>query len=291
MITSSVTGPVAPAQAVNRENPTPYYAQLAAILRTTIEQSRRPHDPLPSEAELERAYGVSRTVVRQALSHLTNEGLIYRRKGKGSFVAERKHTAALFQTLVSFYDEMAARGHPPVSKVLTLKRITAPDDIAAALRVSENAPVIKLDRLRFVDGEPVVLSTSYIPYDLAPELLGEDLSRCSLYRVMEQKFGLQIDSGVRRIEAITARPADARMLGCKVGAPLLVVNSLVYLPSGRAVELSVSKHRADRTTFETRLVRTPAGAALLPRATAASRDGTEKALMSESRDAGRDGGD
>ena len=255
-------GPMTSAGAIDRENPTPYYAQLAAFLRATIEQRHQPHDQLPSEAELEQTYGVSRTVVRQALSQLTNEGLLYRRKGKGSFVAEPKYMAALFQTFVSFYDDMVARGHPPVSKVLIQKRISAPDDVAEALGLHGTASVIKLCRLRSVDNEPVVLSTSYIPYDFSPGLLGEDLSRCSLYRVMEQKFGLQIVSGTRRIEAIAARSDDARILRCKVGAPLLVVTGTAYLSNGRIVEFSISKHRADRTTFETRLVRMPAGAAL-----------------------------
>jgi len=249
--------------AIERENPTPYYAQLAAILRVKIERGQwRPHDQLPSEAELERTYGVSRTVVRQALSQLTNEGLLYRRKGKGTFVAERKYTAALFQTLVSFYDEMAARGHPPLSKMLIQERVAAPGDISAALGLQGNASVIKLCRLRFVDGEPVVLSTSYIPYDLCPGLLDEDLSRSSLYGVMERKFGLEIASGVRRIEAIAAGRVDARMLRLKVGAPLLVVQSSTYLHDGRAVEFSIAKHRADRTQFETRLVRAHSGSAL-----------------------------
>ncbi len=254
--------PTGGAGGIDRDNPTPYYAQLAAILRTTIEQRYRPHDQLPSEAELERAYGVSRTVIRNALSWLTHEGLIYRRKGKGSFVAEPKYTAALFQTLVSFYDEMSVRGHPPVSKVLSQRRTSAPDDIAAALRLQGGALVIELSRLRSVDGEPVVLSTSYIPYDLCPKLLDEDLSKRSLYRVMEQRFGLQIAFGTRRIEAVAAKAADARMLRYKTGAPLLVVTSVVYLSDGRAVEYSISKHRADRTIFETRLVRTPGSAAL-----------------------------
>ncbi len=249
------TATMAPS-AIDRKNPTPYYAQLAAILRGRIERGEwGVHDQLPAEAELEQIYGISRTVVRQALGQLVNEGLLSRRKGKGTFVAERKYTAALFQTLVSFYDEMAARGHPPVSKILNQEREPAHRDISSALGLKDDAPVIKLCRLRFVDGEPMVLSTSYVPFDLCPGLLDEDLSRSSLYGVIERKFGLEISSGTRRIEAIAAGRDDARMLRIKVGVPLLVVQSTTYLHDGRAVEFSIAKHRADRTVFETRLVR------------------------------------
>jgi len=265
---------------IERENPMPYYAQLAGILRRGIERGEhKSHSQIPSEAELERTYGVSRTVVRQALGQLMHEGLLYRRKGKGTFVAESKYTVALFQSLVSFYDEMAARGHPPLSKVLTQERTTAPGEVAAALRLDRNGSVIKISRLRSVDGEPVVLSTSYVPYDFCPALVDEDLSQSSLYRVMEQKFGLRIASGVRRIEAIAAAPRDARMLRYKVGAPLLVVESTVYLHGGRAVEFSISKHRADRTTFEARLVRVFASSSVSGPQGTASHDGKPDMAM------------
>lgn len=246
-----------------RDNPIPYYAQLAAILRGKIENGEwRPHDRLPSESELERTYGVSRTVVRQALGLLSTEGLLHSRKGKGTFVAERKLTAALLQTLTSFYDEMSARGHPPVSRILTLEREAATRDIASVLGLANNAWIIKLRRLRFVNGEPLVLSTSYIPYDLCPGLLEEDLSQSSLYGLIERKYGLEIVSGVRHIEAVPAPKDEARMLQIKAGAPLLVVRSTTYLRSGRAIEFSIAKHRADRSRFEAHLLRGRPGATL-----------------------------
>ena len=214
-------------------------------------------DQLPSEAELEQVYSVSRTVVRQALTVLTNEGLIDRRKGKGTFVAERKYTPALFETLASFYDEMAARGHPPVSKILTLRSEPAARDAAKALKLPEGASVIKLRRLRFVNDTPVVLSTSFLPHTLCPALLEEDLSQASLYRFLETKYGFEIATGIRRIEAVAAGRDDAHMLKIRTGAPLLVVQSTTYLRDGQPLEFSISKHRADRTQFETHLIRSP----------------------------------
>jgi GntR family transcriptional regulator len=254
-------------RAIDLTNPTPYYAQLASILRATIAtQQWKPGHQLPSEAELEQTYGVSRTVVRQALNVLAAEGLVYRRKGKGSFVAERKYTPALFETLASFYDEMAARGHPPVSKILTLQRQPASGEVAAALRMADGAAVIKLRRLRFVENVPVVLSTSHLPYDLCPSLIEEDLSRKSLYKFLETAYGLEIATGTRRIEAVAAGKDDARMLEIKLGAPLLVVRSTTCLRDGRPIDFSISKHRADRTQFETHLVRAPQPRPLSPMA-------------------------
>src|SRR6188508_2533234 len=103
-------------QTMERATRVPYYAQLQEILAEQIRQGTWPPGHLlPSEAELCARFGVSRTVVRQALSELVHEGLIVREQGKGSFVAQPKISEGLVQRLTGFYEDMAQRGFKPTS--------------------------------------------------------------------------------------------------------------------------------------------------------------------------------
>src|SRR3990172_1139894 len=98
------------------ESNIPYYLQLIDLLKEKIAQGTwKPGDQIPSEPELCSIYGVSRTVVRQALMELELEGLIIRRKGKGTFIAEPKINESLVQKLTGFYQDMVDRGHKPIT--------------------------------------------------------------------------------------------------------------------------------------------------------------------------------
>src|ERR1041384_5940510 len=97
---------------IHRGAPTPYYAQLAEILRDQIARGVvHPGDPLPAESELCATYGLSRTVVRQALDELVAEGLVQKEKGRGTFVSRPKLADLVVQELRGFADEMGDRGH------------------------------------------------------------------------------------------------------------------------------------------------------------------------------------
>jgi GntR family transcriptional regulator len=246
---------------VNRQiipdDPLPYYAQLKNLLMRKIESGEwKPHDKLPSEAELCEQYGVSRTVVRQSLLNLFQEGMIYHRKGKGSFVAEPKLTEGLFQNLIGFHEEMTARGVQLVTKVLENTVIPADDFLMSKLGLNYGDKIIKMKRLRFVAENPIVLSTSYVPYRCCPELIQCDLSSQSFYKTLENDFGLQISHGRRTIEAIEASAKEAKLLNIQPGKPLLMVESQSFLKDGTVFEFSISKHRADRSRFEAHLIRT-----------------------------------
>src|SRR3712207_752721 len=132
---------------IDHDSPVPYYYQLKQILAQEIETGRyEPGDKLPSEHDLCEAFKVSRTVVRQALNELEMEGLLRRRKGRGSFVMPKKVAESLFQNLTGLYEDVTARGGILRSEVRQLERVPAPVPVAAELGLQESDSVIVLDR-------------------------------------------------------------------------------------------------------------------------------------------------
>ncbi|MFQ5796976.1 MAG: GntR family transcriptional regulator [Candidatus Bipolaricaulia bacterium] len=245
-----------PSTTVERNSYIPYYVQVKEALREGIDRGDwQAGDQLPGEAELCRMFDVSRTVVRQALKEMTYEGSVVRAKGKGSFIAEPKVIESLAQKLTGFYQDMVERGHNPVTQVLKQSFSHANPKVAAHLGVKPGTPVIKIERLRFIQDEPIVLVTTYLPYTLCPEVVRADLSHQSLYAFLEKQCGLVIARGRRTLEAVPANEYEARHLQVKKGAPLIMLDSVSYLSDGTPIEYYHALHRGDRSRFEVELVR------------------------------------
>ncbi len=150
---------------------------------------------------------------------------------------------------------MVAKGHQPRSDVLKQDKVRANPKVAAYLKLETGAPVTHIDRLRYVNHEPIVLVTTYLPYDICPDLLEVDLTNQSLYAYLENEHGLFISSGRRFLEAVIANQMEAELLQVDIGSPLLLLNSVSYLEDGTPMEYFHALHRGDRSRFETELVR------------------------------------
>jgi len=241
---------------IDFDRPIPYYVQLIEILKNKINQKVwKPGDKIPGEPELCSEYGVSRTVVRQALLELEQEDLIVRRKGKGTFIAYPKIGESLANKLTGFYQDMVARGLVPETQVLHQRIIPATDELSGYLEIPPGTPVIDIKRLRSVNQEPIQLVTSFIPYELCPRACRVDLTNRSLYEFLEEDCGLKIARGRRFIEAVAAGDEEAKLLRVRRGAPLVMLNSICYLQKGIPIEYYISLHRGDRTRFDIELVR------------------------------------
>ncbi len=234
----------------------PYYIQLIDLLKGKINRGEwQPGDQILSEPELCEKFGVSRTVVRQALREIELEGLIVRRKGKGTFIAEAKINESLAQKLTGFYHDMVERGLTPVTQVLHQSVTKVPNKVLDYLELPPDADVIQLYRLRSVNDEPIVLVTSYLPYHLCPQAAEADFSNQSLYAYLERECGLLIAHGRRYIEAVLASEEEAELLQIEAGAPLLQLNSVSFLEDDTPIEYYEALHRGDRSRFEVELVR------------------------------------
>jgi DNA-binding GntR family transcriptional regulator len=240
---------------IHRDVPIPYYYQLIQLLREDILSGALAADTMiPSEHNLCASYGVSRTVVRQALGELVAEGLLYRVKGKGTFVARRKLEEKFIQRSDGFFREMTSRGYKVESRVLEQAAVIPPPHVRNALRLKAGERTIKIDRLRSVDGEILLFVETYIPEHLCPALVDVDLSNCSLYGVLRDRYNLVVASGRRTVEAVGAHAALARLLHIEKGAPLLKVESISYLADATPLEYYEAWHRGRRSKFEIEVV-------------------------------------
>ncbi len=249
--------------AIDRRSAAPMYDQLRQLIIDHIErEGLQPGDGLPGEHRLCEQYGISRTVVRQALAQLEHEGLVERVKGKGTFVARPRTSESLVHTLEGLYDEVERRGGHVHSDVLRHERTVADGEVAAALEVPPGSPVVVLERLRYVDGDAWSLSTTWMPEDVGGLTLGVDLTESSLYGLLRD-HGIRATHGVRSAEATVATHEQAQHLGVSAGSALLRLRSVSRDDDDRVIEFFLAYHRGDRSRFEFQLNREQSQAALI----------------------------
>jgi len=236
---------------VIHSSPIPYYFQFCSYAEAKIKAREWKAGQLfPSEQELCEVLGVSRTVVRQALSELKRKGLIQKQNGKRSTIAVPQYEGGLMQTLRGLYQDVVQKGKKLTTRVLQFKVMEADAEVAAALRIAVGERVIRLDRLRFIDDAPEAYVSTYIPEALCPALVHEDFTAQSLYEVLSSKFGLNIAQGRRTIQAITLERDEAVLLGLRAGSAALLLKSIGQLQDGTPLEYFVAKHRGDCSKFE-----------------------------------------
>jgi GntR family transcriptional regulator len=244
---------------VRRDSPVPFYEQLRQVLLDQIEQGDvQPGDPLPSEFELCAEFGVSRTVVRQAIGELVNEGRLYRMRGKGTFVAKPKLHEQFMESTVGFFEDLTSRGHVVESRVMSCELVQPTERVVEALGTATGEQCIELVRLRSVNNEVIAFTKSYLPdygAGFFDDLRATDLSKLSLYRFLEDRWSIRIYSGHRSIEAVLATGMLSRMLKIRAGDPVLSIESVGRDASDRIVEYFQAWHRADRTRLDIDVVR------------------------------------
>lgn len=243
---------------IDRSGASPLYHQLRQWLASRILSGELPPGTqLPGDHELSESLAVSRSVVRQALSELRHDGLIERERGRGTFVATPKTAQGLIGGLRGLADDAAFRGQRVESTVLRLAETSADELVARVLGLEPGEPVVELERLRSLDGEPWVLVVSRLPAKLVPGLVRRDLGGAeSLYRILREDYALPIVGSVRRVEAAVTDAREAHLLRMRVGEPLLVLRSIGYTTGSKPLDYFIARHRGDRSAFEVSL---PAG--------------------------------
>jgi GntR family transcriptional regulator len=233
----------------------PLYYQLENILREKIKSGEyRPGDPFPTEDQLVQSYRVSRITVRQALSALEKDGLIIRRRGRGSVVTEGQVRLEPMK-LTGMIEDIIAMGIKTKTRIINFGFIRPAKKVAEGLKLNEDEYVLRIERIRLIKGSPVSYTISYIPSDLGKKIGIKDLTSQPILNILEKKCKVKIGRGFQIIEATLADSRVGALLDVMAGAPLLKIERTVFDVNDRPVEYISILYRSDRYHYTVDLVR------------------------------------
>jgi GntR family transcriptional regulator len=201
-----------------------------------------PGKRLPSEADLAARYGVARMTIRQALGDLASEGMVVRRQGLGTFATEAL-PARTTNKLMSFTEEMKRRGHEVQTRVIKASVDHPPPAASEALQVAQCSVAVLIQRLRVVNGSPVAVQSSWLPFARFAGLVSQPLLDGSLYATLESSYGVHIALARKTITAAAVDEYHASLLELEPGNPVLLTIRTTYDSSNFAVEYATSAMR------------------------------------------------
>jgi GntR family transcriptional regulator len=234
---------------IDKQAKVPLYHQINQNLRQLIEGGHlQPGDGVPSEWELSDLYGVSRLTVRRALEELAREGWLTRRHGVGTFVANTK-VAQIVPSKLGFTQKMQEIGRLPSSRLISLKVILSPAEVAIHLGLEAGAPVIELVRVRLADDEPIMLETSYLSQARFPDLTEAGLGNHSLYEFLSQHYHTTLVAVDQTLEPTLLTVLEAELLEAEPQSPAMLSEVLAFTTEDTAIEYSRAVTRADKCKF------------------------------------------
>jgi DNA-binding GntR family transcriptional regulator len=233
---------------LNAKGSSPLHTQVANQLEKYVKRGTwKPGEKIISERELMELGNISRATVRQAIGSLVQAGVLEKIQGAGTFVKQAKIEQPV-NVVYSFSQQLRGLELKLEDKLLNREIIYASEELAKQLQIRENSKVIYLHRLRFIDGEPFMISKAYVPYNLCPELL-QDKVDTSLYTLLVERYGLPIVDATDKIEALPADKELSKRLKLSAHTPILFVERLAHTTGGRILHLGLNYIRGDRCFF------------------------------------------
>lgn len=221
--------------------------QVADVLRRQVLQGHLSNGPLPSETELATEFGVSRNTIRESLNLLRHEGLVVRVPGVGTRVVASKYLHGI-DDLCGLAETLHGCGQVH-NEVRVSGTVPAPGAVARRLGIPVGDPVTYLERRRLVDDIPLSLDLTYLVPDLGERLVRQDLAGNDVFVLLERLAGTRLGDAELTLEAASADAHSAAILEIPPGAPLLMLERLTRLDTGRPVDLEFIRMRGDRITM------------------------------------------
>jgi GntR family transcriptional regulator len=226
----------------------PLYQRIRAqLLKNISSNNLNVGDPIPTEAELMKRFGASRTTVRNAISCLVNEDLIIREPGRGSFV--KKSLFKRHVKLTGSYSDILGVGKRTLAKVLRFEYVKPTFDVMQELKIGEDERVLRIDRVRFVDGIPFLYSINYVPEDIGRSFSIRDLEEHNMTELLTKKSRQDIKEFVQNFSAAIAEDQIAELLKVPRAFPLLEIKRVAISRDQRPINLLFGYFRSDIYVF------------------------------------------
>lgn len=208
-----------------------------------LENHLKPHDRLPSERELSQMWNMNRVTLRSAITSMERAGRLYRIQGRGTMVAPR--FVRTLQNLESFTKYASIHNATPETRLLSFSKVECDKHLAQRFQRKLGERLYRISRLRFIDGIPIMIEHSFIPYDLAPGLEEHDLVKGSLYAILEDTYGLLLDHGEEKTSVTSVNPEEAEYLGIPAESPAFWIVSTTRDSRNMVVEYCRTIARVD----------------------------------------------
>jgi GntR family transcriptional regulator len=230
---------------IDKQSSVPLYLQIQNYLVDEIHQgSYAPGARVPSELELAAQLSVSRMTARKALDALVSKGMLYRRKGKGTYVSDSIVSYNL-TTMQSFSRTLQARGYHVDTRILLIDAVVGPPDILAGLNLDPGSKLVVVRRLRLVESKPAAIHIAYLDHRVYAPLLHVDLGTRSLLDAMHDISGVPMSHTNDSVQADLASREEAALLEIKPGSPVLRVEGVAYSEYGEPTRFSKAIYRGD----------------------------------------------
>jgi DNA-binding GntR family transcriptional regulator len=232
---------------IDRASPVPLYFQISRRLEEAVERGDLvPGERLPNEIEFAESLAISRPTMRRAIDELVERGMLTRKRGVGTQVANAQVRRRV--ALTSLHDDLTAAGRKPETQVLRYDPAHVDRHAARALGTAPDEPLVYCERLRLADGQPLAILRNWLP-ERFNDITGQDLETHGLYHLLGQRNGRPAVAK-QRITAVPAGSVEARLLGTKRNAPLISMLRTAFDAAGHAVEFADNLYRADLYAIE-----------------------------------------
>lgn len=224
------------------------YIQIYSQLLNRIESGEVPSNSyLPSENDLMNEYHASRDTIRRALNLLLQNGYIQKQKGKGSIVLEFDKIDFPISGLTSFKELAPFMGHESTTKVITLEKIVANEDLKQKLYMEEG-DVYFIERVRTIEKERVIIDIDYLNAQIVPNVT-EKIAQNSLYDYIENELGLKISFARKEVTVKPVTKQDMELLDLNGFDMVVSIVSYTYLEDATLFQYTESRHRPDKFRF------------------------------------------
>jgi len=206
---------------------------------------------IPSEQEFCEMYDISRPTVRQAIAELTNSGVLYKEKGKGTFVAKSKMVVDI-KIFSGFTDSILDSNEPGKKNIISLSITENANNsfleniFHSGLSSNIRSEFIEIKYLSLHNNDVMSLNISYLPHGLFPNLIDDIKAKKASHDILRGKYPLLPVKSKSTLEVVYTDQSDAQYLQIQSGQPLVKIENILYSKSGQPVEYIISKYRADK---------------------------------------------